>query len=87
MIGLGCVTHSTLDIPLFTSHVVLQSCTADPLLATSRSIRSLVNLSDLGVVRDDRTVLNGRHDERNVHSGVVVLTCTKSVITLSSDRC
>jgi hypothetical protein len=67
-------THLALDIELLTRHPILQPGTADPLLATVSGGRLLVQGDDLGVVGHDGSVLDGRHDEGDVHSRVVMLT-------------
>lgn len=67
------LTHPASHIPLLASHLILERRAIDPLLATLRSVCPLVQLDDLGVIRHNSAVLDGRHDERDVHAGVVML--------------
>jgi hypothetical protein len=68
------MTNLALDIPLFTRHPVLHPDTDDSLLSTMCRTRSLVDFNDFRVVGNNGAVLNCGHDQRNVHSRIIVLT-------------
>ena len=68
------MTHSTLDSPLLSGHLISDVGSADPLDTTSRCVRLLVELGDFDVVCHDGSVLDGSQSEGDVHSGVIVLT-------------
>jgi hypothetical protein len=72
----SCLAHSAFDSPLFSSHLVSDVGSANSLYTASRSIRLLVELGDLDVIGHDGTVLDSRQSKRDVHSGIVVLTCS-----------
>lgn len=80
-------THSTTDGPLLSGHLVLQAGGADPVLSSARRVRLLVQSRDLDVVGHHGAVLNGSHDEGDVHARVVVLTwkCVSSKTQLAAE--
>jgi len=55
------------DIPLLSCQVIPHT------RAVQLPRRVLVQANNLGMVRNDSTVLNGRHDKRDIHSRVVML--------------
>ena len=57
------------DIPFLTREVVAHVCARQLAVGTC-----LEQLRHFHVVRDDGALLNGGHDQRDVHPGVVVLT-------------
>jgi hypothetical protein len=61
------IVYLALHIPLLPGEVVLDASTIE------FPCGILVQLDDLGVVSDSRTVLDRGHGERHVHTRVVVL--------------
>lgn len=75
------MTHSTLDSPLLSGHLISDVGGADPLDTASRCVRLLVELGDFDVIGHDGSVLNSSQGERDIHTRVVVLSyssvCTR----------
>ncbi len=67
-------TYLALNVPLITCHPILQSRTTYPFFTTMSSRWFLMQCDDFCVIRHDRTVLNGGHNEGDIHTGVIVLS-------------
>lgn len=73
-------TYSTPDIPLIAGHPVFDSSTAYPVGALDL-VELLMNFGYLNVVGHDGTVLDSSQDQGDIHSRVVVLSCTSVGLT------
>jgi hypothetical protein len=65
--------HLALDIPFLSSHPVLHPDTNNSVLATVSGTGRLVDLDHFRVVGHNRAMLDGGHNQGNVHSRIIVL--------------